>query len=83
MDGKISSRAFQRVFFGFFLEFWLIYYDFSKFFAKIDFSEFFDDRPTAATNIRRGERQLVVGTNNRRLPRGNHLEPLDDMAFDD
>ena len=82
MGGKISSRAFQRVFFLDFLELWLIYYEFSKFSTKIDFSEFFNDQSTAAANIQRGERQLVVGTNDRRLLRGNHLEPNDDMVFD-
>ena len=62
MDGKISSRAFQRVFF--FLEFWLIYYDFLKFSRKMDFFEFFGDWLTDAAGIENeGDWKLVADAN--------------------
>ena len=79
---KDLIKSFPTSVFLDFLELWLIYYEFSKFSTKIDFSEFFNDQSTAAAGIQRGERQLVVGTNDRRLLRGNHLEPNDDMVFD-
>ena len=43
-----SRRELSYEFYFGFFEFWLIYYDFLKFFGKMDF--FFSQRPTVSSN---------------------------------
>ena len=79
MNGKILSRAFQRVFvFGFFG----VLVDLLRFFEVLWKMVFFEFSGNWLT-MNGGGRRLVADDGDwQRLPHGVHLEPLDDVVFD-